>query len=853
MNILRKLTIKNLKLNKKRTIGTIIGVILSVAMLCAVAKMVTSFRYSLIKQNIDAYGYYHLVLHNISDDDEEVLKLNKEIKDINSIYNLGYAEFENNFSIPYLAVKSASKEVLKDTKFLLTDGRYPRNDSEIIVNNYLLSDDLKIGDKITLTLGDRYTLEDEDGYKEKIYSYLYYEGEEFVPTKEAKKYTIVGSYKTKDYSRSMYAFTLSSEHDSVTSFVSLKNPKKYDSVIPPLVGANSYLDALKGNGTKTYNINNNLLRWEAMAFSDQTNQMLFSVAGVVIAIIMVTSIFCIRNSFAISVMEKMKTYGMLASVGATKKQIRKTVLYEVLFISLVGIPLGVLSGLLGDFILFKVVNLIADEELLGIKNFLIFKTSIWPILVSVILGFLTVYLSGIASAIKASKVSPIDNLRNSRDIKIKSKKLKTPKIINKMFKTGGVLAYKNLKRSKKKYKTTVISLTVSVFVFISISAFISEGFSQSTRYYTDRDYNFYIAGLSETLSDDYIKIIKAYDSVEEAYLVQTSKNEFVYYDKDNINLNTAEVLPNMCDKYDEDEEEKDKTKCKDYLSLDIVLLDEDAYQKYVKDNKLDYDEVKDKAILYNTYLYYDSSIEKTVEDKRYDLDVGDKMKIYEQLTLDNEEKEKEVEIGGISNVAPMGMENVSNYGGTLIFHKDYTDIDSEYSDLYIETSDPDGLEDSLEDLNKDLNYYNIDASVRAEKSMLLIVAIFLYGFIAVISLVGVTNIFNTITSNMELRAKEFAMLKSIGMTRKEFNHMVNLETLFYSFESLLYGIILGIIGSIALHSAFNEGLVTKYIFPYKAIIISIIFVFVIVFMIMRYSISKINKQNTIETIRNENA
>ena len=162
------------------------------------------------------------------------------------------------------------------------------------------------------------------------------------------------------------------------------------------------------------------------------------------------------------------------------------------------------------------------------------------------------------------------------------------------------------------------------------------------------------------------------------------------------------------------------------------------------------------------------------------------------------------------------------------------------------------LSKDLELLDQNLSVSNLENSAQAERAMLLVISIFLYGFIGVITLIGVTNIFNTITSNMELRQKEFAMLKSIGMTKKEFNKMINLETLFYSSKSLCYGIILGLIGSYIIHLAFNKTTESSFAFPLTAICISIIFVFIIVYIIMKYSINKISKQNTIETIRNEN-
>ena len=138
------------------------------------------------------------------------------------------------------------------------------------------------------------------------------------------------------------------------------------------------------------------------------------------------------------------------------------------------------------------------------------------------------------------------------------------------------------------------------------------------------------------------------------------------------------------------------------------------------------------------------------------------------------------------------------------------------------------------------------------KSLLLIFSIFVYGFITVITFIGVTAIFNTITSNMELRKKEFAMLKSIGMTKKEFNNMINLESLFYSMKSLFVGIILGLGGSYLVYTVFSKRWDFGYSIPTIPIIISTVFVLVMVCVIMKYSINKIQKQNIIETIRKEN-
>jgi putative ABC transport system permease protein len=133
-----------------------------------------------------------------------------------------------------------------------------------------------------------------------------------------------------------------------------------------------------------------------------------------------------------------------------------------------------------------------------------------------------------------------------------------------------------------------------------------------------------------------------------------------------------------------------------------------------------------------------------------------------------------------------------------------------------------------------------------------LVSIFLYGFITVVALIGITNIFNTITTNMELRAPEFAMLKSVGMTNREFRRMIWLEGMFYGGKALLIGIPLGLLISLGFHRALGEGIVTEFRFPWMGVTASCAAVAVLLYLIMHYSMAKINRKNIMDTIRNEN-
>lgn len=847
MNILNKLTIKSLKLNKKRSLGTIIGIILSVALICAVSNMVSSFRETLIQNAINESGYWHIRLYNVSNDKLKRLKLNKDIDNIYTISEDGYAKLDTikNEYKPYLKFYGMNKEAFNNLEFKLIKGRFPKDDNEIIISEHLNKNgkaNLKIDDEITVNVGDRVTLEDDYVLND---SNPFDKGNEIIKNPNTKKYRVVGIIKRPDVSfeptsaPAYTTITTSTNEDNFSVFISLKNPRDKNSFVE-LLGARNYDEVVNmgiNNPRYDYTLNNELLRWEALKFSDSTFSMLLSIAEVVIFIIIFTSIFCIRNSFAISTTEKMRMYGMLSSVGATKKQIKKSVLTEGFILGLIAIPIGIMCGIIAVFVLLKIVNLFLGDFLFNNIDGMVFKVSFVAIIISIILGFVTIYFSAISSAKKASKVSPIDNLRNTNDIKISSKKLKTPKLIKNVFKTGGVLAYKNLKRSKKKYRTTVVSLTVSIFVFISMFTFINEGFKQSGNYYQNYDYNYRIT-FNNNSSMDEINEIRNLDSVNASYLVYYVKPSILIDDISKIN--PKEPLECEYDKND---------KCiKKYARLNIILLDDSTFKSYVKKVKGNYDYLKDKGILTDMHRFYDNKSKKEYEDRIYTYKSGDTI----NSKLLNEDNIS-IDVGMVSNIMPYGFENVYSNGGYIVLNNKYfNNIDYYGADLMIDSLDTEQLTNNILNIDSELNYYDMDEEAKAEKSIVIVISIFLYGFIGVITLIGVTNIFNTITSNMELRQKEFAMLKSVGMTKKEFNHMINLETLFYSSKSLIYGSILGIIGSYFVHRAFAGKIDTQFVLPYKAILICILFVFIVVYMIMKYSMNKINKQNMIETIRKEN-
>ena len=839
MNILNKFTIKSLKLNKKRTIVTIIGIMLSTALICGVAGLVSSFQNSLIDWARTNDGNYHVTFKNVSSDKAQYVTENQKVKDYFLSSSLGWANLEGSKATnkPYLHVLAYDKKALENYGVVLTDGRLPQNPNEIIITESVLTGarvSLKIGDTITLNIGTRksnddYYLNDDNLYTE--------DDESIVDTKE-KTYTIVGFMETLDvenlYSPGYSALTYMDETPSVIDIsVLYKSPKEYEKTTKDIC------KTLNLNFDGDVYVNSDFLRFQGV-MSDSMLNVLYTIAGVVIFIIVISSVFVIRNSFSISVAEKNRQYGMLSSVGATSKQIRRNVIFEGMVIALIAIPLGILFGIVAIMILLKVVNYLLEDMLDGMK--FTYSINLVAVLISIIISIITIYLSCLIPARKAAKISPIESIRGNNDIKINSKKLRTSKLTKKLFGIGGVIASKNLKRSKKKYRTTVISLVISIFIFISLSSFLSLGTKTSEFYYTDFKFNMYVECLDNSNTQIYEKISKLENIDDSAYCYESS-----------LDIDNTKYASEFGKKILEDDSSPN--------GIAFMVYNNEYFKRYIKELGLNENDYKTTVVLLDYATLYNEDGSKTV-DRIYSLKSGDK------VNVKSGDKEKTLTISKFTDVKPMGQEAVYYDHGIIVVSEDYIkevfkeDVNnSDYyhlSDLFIKSSKPQELENTLNDLIKQggdyygLTVFNYETYMKQEQRMLLVVKIFLYGFIAVITLIGVTNIFNTITTNMILRSKEFAMLKSVGMSSKEFNKMIRLESIMYGTKSLLIGVPLGILGSYGMYKAFAQGIDLGYALPLPAIIISIVFVFIIVGITMKYSLNKINKQNIIETIRKDN-
>lgn len=883
MKLLNKLTLKNLRLNKVRTIVTIIGIMLSAALITVVSGMALSGRQTMINGQTEWSGDYDVALDIIDNAVIETARNNRNVENAFYKERLGYARTKNadGETCNYSVLAMSENTYGNCFKIDLIKGKFPTNSGEAVVTKSFKTQngkDVKIGDKITLDVG---VLTDKDG------NVLDEEGSHQLLQKDFNKcniidtvkrtYTVTGiierpktselydpSYlsmiytvsdekapveaiRTKHMNKLYIAYTPQSEGDYLQNTADILGFKADD--MSNVISDEISPEDQQTSGINVYEFNSILLSMKGYGGSEGTNVMIFSLAVIIIIIVMLASVFVIRNSFAISITEKTSMYGMLASVGATKRQIRRNVLFEGFILGLFGIPLGILLGLGVNAILITILNSVLGDVLSGTS--FVFVTPTIPIICAIVLSAVTIFCSSFFIALRASRIPPLVAIRGNKDIKVKNNKpYRTSKLTKKLFGVGGEIASKSLKRSRKKYRTTVISIVVSVAMFIAVSAFMDYGMTFTDHYYGNADYSYMVSGIDAKQAQTIEKMPEI-----ENYLTVGLQYGYV----------SADVPVNECGKnflYDEPDGSKS-------FGAEFLEVEHDTFVQICKELKLDYNKVKGGVLVYSQVTPNNGESGNSSKPmKLFGKTAPTKLTVYGNDDNGNELITGKLKVSSVFDKIPESIEYVAGDGITLgesLIIGEQGVISPQlgehgcYITLYANTSDHTSLTSRIEsmsgtgDSESNISIYDSEEIVRQFNAVMLIVGIFVYGFIGVISLIGLTNIFNTISTNMQLRSKEFASLKSIGMTKKEFNRMIRLESLMYGIKSLIIGIPLGVLGVFAIFSAFSNGNVPmSFVFPWKAILISIAAVIIVVWLIMKYSISKVNKQNIIETIRNDN-
>lgn len=927
MNIMSRYTARTLRKNKLRTMVTIIGIILSTAMFTGVTSIVSSLQQYIKNLEIASAGYWEGRVNGLDESELALLRKKDVVTDSSVTGLVGYSRLEST-SINdkcYLEVESIDNNMKEFAGVQLSSGRMPKNSGELIVSSRLESETgiaYQVGDTVTLSLGER-SLNGEVMSQQKDY---FNDGEELVNLNQ-KTYTIVGicTSNTLEFTPtpSYLAFT-TGESNILTSdlFFTVKDPRKINKMIRSMVKNDLHRDwdnVLEGSD---FEVHKDLLRFSGVDGSDSYQTVLVAMASFLILIIMIASVTLIYNAFSISINERTKQFGLLKSVGATKRQIRHSVYFEAFSLCAIGIPIGVCGGLVGIGITLHFVGNLMTEFMSGEYDQKL-TLSVYPftIVIAVVVAIITVLISALIPARRAIKMTAIASLRESRDVRIRSNKIRSGFLVRKLFGFEGTLANKNIKRNRKKYRMTIFSLVISVFLFVSSSAF-NMYIASSLQYENDN----VVGDISALLNDkeafaktDVDGIKKQFSSLEKVDEVGYSKEAMAAF----VIIDKKDLDPDFY-KWASADERKDEmvgfhvknAGDKVVLTVNLEFVDDASYQKYLETNHLDVSKYMDTKQL--APLVWDSSMSINQNSQVqsftilrggytpkeiYCINQLDGYAIYDMATIaggmdlkdmsftfaketdtDGEEEETDVlpekkavtkqalstgvHMDVTKNSIPYALNRLNQWNQALTITLPYSafakcfpkmaennttqyviqakNYKAAYENLQKYLRDTDVVEsNSIVDVSS--NRESIDAS----RALIQVVNIFAYGFIVLISLIVTANVFNTISTNIQLRRKEFAMLKSVGMTKKGFDRMMNYECLLYGLKGLLYGLPLSFLASYGLRNMLADAIKQKVLIPWGAVAIVVFGVFLVVFVSMLYSMRKIRKENPIDALKND--
>lgn len=934
MNVFGKITFRNLMKNKTRTLVTIIGIILSAAMFSAVAFTVSSLQGYLMDYGIYRSGSWHTAGSEVSDEELQELKTCDDIDKVVSLRLLGFVGLEEgmNSDKPYLCVQEMSEGFADMMPVHLTEGRMPENEKELILPMHLEWDGgvrYKLNETITLSLGDRMLDGQQMDNNTPFYPTDDGENPETLENLHTVDYTVVGFYERpdfEDYSAPGYtALTAGTGNETGNTlyqvYFTMKDVKKTTAFMES--------QQILKHG---WRMNNDLLRLEGNSGEDNYNRVLYSLAVILILIIAFGSISLIYNAFSISVSERTKQFGILSSVGATRKQLLNSVLTEGFFLALVGIPLGILAGAFGMGVTFHFLGKMLGSTLLGTDAVtLSLKVSVPALLIAAAASVLTIFLSALIPALRVSKKSAIEAIRQNQDIKVSGKKLRVSGITRKCFGFEGTIAAKNYKRNRKRYRATVVSLFISIVLFISASSFgiylersvndvksvnqfdlmmvcypdeesvPTEEIARTLRgmenmkqvsYFSDISY-VYVGVEPESLNKRYrenlLQETYGYEGKEPKELLLTAKLVFMedqefrnYLEKQNVALDSyfdpehpKAVALNEISTYNMMTEKFETYKVFDNIEKADLTVHPIRYQSGYQ---LMYSCISDDAY-YFEYEPWDSveSGEEDIEDSF-------------SLTLDEAARSVPVACDLITEQQPKMTEVAESSVLTLYFpysqmknllafyYEEYETTDMEalpegerflYYDLptlpleenlvvqySITCNDHAGTAAALSEwlrTNDEINGDIYDLAEREQESnmLLLTVKIFSYGFIILISLIAAANVFNTISTNINLRRREIAMLKSVGLTPKGFRKMMIFECLLYGSRGLLYGLPVSFIVTYLIYKAVSNGVEMDFFIPWGSVMIAVCSVFLVVAASMIYAVRKIQSKNVIEELKME--
>lgn len=865
MNIFNKVTLQGMKKSRSRTIVTIIGVVLSAAMITAVATFGVSLLNYLVNGASQNFGGWHIQFLNVDSSFVNERNHDNKVADTATFENIGYTKLDGgkNPNKPYLFIAGFNKKTFDTVPINLISGRLPENSEEIIVPMSVEANGgvkFSEGDTLSLDVGTRM-----DGNKNLDQHNPYISEKEILTPKSKKTYKVVGICQRSSFEEhSAPGYTLitkadeQGKADSFSTFVTLKNPRDVHDYASTIAKSHNYA------------FNDKVLQFMGLSDDKVFNTFLYSVGCILVAIIMIGSIFLIYNSFNISLNERTRQFGILSSVGATPKQLRNSVLFEGLCIGAIGIPIGVITGIASIKLVISIVA----------KNFgsimydnvpLTLTLSIPVILGASVLSMITILISAYIPARKAASTPVMESIRQTNDVKIESKAVKTSKLSQRIYDLEGTLALKNFKRNKKRYRSIVLSLILSVVLFISTNAFVTyfNQASERTGEVTTYDISLDTKGMDDS------EMLRIYDQLKTVKGVYESSYQEV------LKYSCAAKASDLSDSYWENAGSHSPEETVN-LPMDIQFLDDSTYLNIIKDLGLQSEEYTGE----NAKIIAVAKIRDKGKEAHKMKKVNECIDMFKSSSMNfNIAPEKngtpKMEQGQNINITfvntlppdnPVSLEssqlNTNNSFDFMVMAPyslkdkfETQDTNVAAKGLTFKSKNPTQSTTEMKSMIKNAGIkssyflFNFHKALDESRNYLFIAKVFSYTFIIMISLIAVANVFNTISTNIRLRRRELAMLRSVGMSDRDFQKMMNFECAFYGMRSLIFGIPIATISSWLIYKFMFDGGADNihFVLPWGSIGISIFSVLFLVFITMLYAISKIKKENIIDALRDEMA
>ncbi len=793
MKIMNTLTLRYLKANKKRSLLTLLCIMVSVIMMSCVGIAFSSGKDYYKNYLEQTEGDYHYDIYGVNDNVINIIKNDPDIDEyyMSSMLNYDY----DDFSISVLAGDSVYFQKLGIQDYIL-EGRLPDDSHEIILSQSFLEEN-----HINKKIGDNIQFNDEKTYEIVGIMSFYQIKNHFKDTCQGITYVDMNESPTV-YIRDKNVSTHIFEHTE--QLKDKLKEKGYAIGIEYHTGYLAIQDIFEKNSSSS--------------FLD-----IYKMIGILMLVIVITSIMIIYQAFHLSTTDRIQYLGMLSSVGATPKQKKRSVYFEGLILSIIAIPLGIMISYIGLTITFQFVNEIDIIKQTGIIIYP--QISIVYLMIVMILSFITVMIALYIPARKISKISVMDALRKSDEIKVKKSKLKVNILMRKYGSISGQMALKNYKRQGKRSKVIVLSLVISMCLFITVFSFSQMFVGKIKEESHLRNYDV-IAYASLNDIQDLNKTLKT-KGVDDYYIVA--------YNYVSVDMNTDYLQYENPDS-----------------NIGLYALDDLHFRQLCQDNDIQPSD--------NQALIYDRSITIVTDDAqeiKYDkpylkMDKDFIKKIEYEIYDGNNNTYKSLELfDSIELIHTKDKYYLTNqHTISVIVSLDYiqrNQIENGGIDYYIQTDQHSEICETLESMG--INTLDVTANTQMTIQITQIAQFFVYGFVTIIVLLTLLNILNMMSASIEKRKKEFAMMMSVGISQKDMSKILFYESFVYGMKVLIYSIPLCLGIEYVLYSV--SELSNEFHPSWLAYMISFIVICIVMMLTFHLGFRHFRKQNIIETLKDD--